>query len=465
MPRLAALLLCCLIATGASAQERHDAEAQAKGWVEAPGGGNLNPGLYTHSEAIERFQDMRIGLSIHWGPSSHGGKEISWSRGEAIPKATYDAFYQQFNPTGFDADAWVQLAKEGGMRYILLTSKHHDGFSLWPSAVTEYDIANTPFERDIVGELADATRAQGLVFGSYYSTIDWYHPDYQPYGHGGPGPLFATHDDTPNYERYLVFMKQQLRELVQDYGAEIIQLDGEWDPTWNHERGSDLYLYLRHLNDEVLVNSRVDVGRQNKDPETGLWDWRIYAGDFEERERMVDWVPTEHHDGDVFGKTETPWQAWVTIDQAQWSWNATPRLLTADEIVLDLVKTIGDNGNYLINLGPRPDGTFEPEQVAIIQEVGQWIHAHDEAIYGTRGGPFSAEGAFTSTTTGDIAFLFVLDAELEAVTLDLGDRVLNDATTYAGESVDVQQVGTNATLQLPASQETVRVFRLTMGNE
>ncbi|MEM6646207.1 MAG: alpha-L-fucosidase [Bacteroidota bacterium] len=456
--RLCATLLSLLFLCSAHAQD-----PSAPQFADAPGGGTLNPGLHTHPEAMERFQDMRIGLSIHWGPSSHGGKEISWSRGEEIPRATYDAFYQQFNPTAFDADAWVQLAKDGGMRYILLTAKHHDGFSLWPSAVTEYDIASTPFERDIVGELAEATRAQGLVFGSYYSTIDWYHPDYQPYGHGGPGPLFETDDATPDFEPYLDFMRAQLRELIDGYGAEIIQLDGEWEPTWNHERGSALYRYLRQVNNEVIVNSRVDVGRQNRDPETGLWDWRIYAGDFEERERMVDWVPQEHHEGDVFGRGDTPWQAWVTIDQAQWSWNATPRLLTAAEILRDLVKTIGDNGNFLINLGPRPDGSFEPEQVARIREVGQWVKAHEDAIYGTRGGPFAREDAYTSTAKGDVVFLYVLDPTLRILDLEAGTQTLATAALYNGQAVAAQAADGRIQLHIPLDEAGgIRVLRLEM---
>lgn len=425
-----------------------------------PGGGNLNPGLYTHPESIEKFQDLRVGLSIHWGPSSLGGKEISWSRGEEIPKETYDQFYKKFNPTEFDANEWVQLAKDGGMKYILLTSKHHDGFSLWPSEYTDYNISNTPYKKDIVKALAEASQENDIVFGSYYSIIDWYHPDYEPYGHGGPGDLIKAQADSPNFNRYLSFMKSQLRELVVDYGAEIIQLDGEWDPSWNHQIGSDLYLYLRKLNDKVLVNNRTDVGREHLNPETGMWDWRIYAGDFDERERMVDWVQKESH---VFGKSDNPWQAWVTIDQAQWSYNETPRLLSADEVLVDLLKTIGDNGNYLINLGPEPDGQFNKEQVKIVKQVGSWIKAHDKAIYATRGGPFSQEGVYTSTIKDNHLYLFVLDESLTKLSIDKVKKPVQKVSTYQGKPLSFTHSGQSLDIKLPSTgADKIRVIKLTL---
>ncbi len=423
------------------------------------GGGDLNPGLHTNKASIEHFQDMRIGLSIHWGPSSLGGKEISWSRGKEISKDEYDSFYQSFNPTGFDAAEWVNLAKAGGMQYILLTSKHHDGFSLWPSAVSPYTIAHTPFSRDIVGELSSACQAGELLFGSYYSIIDWYHPDYQPYGHGGPGKLYETDARTPDFERYLAFMKAQLAELVHIYGARIIQFDGEWDPTWNHELGSDLYRYVRELDDTVLVNSRVDVGRYGGQGEGSPWDWTVYAGDYEERERMVDWVGRDSH---VFGQSDVSWQAWVTIDQAQWSWNATPRLLTATEIIIDMLKTVGDGGNYLINLGPRPDGTFEPEQEKTIRAFGQWVGQYAAAIYGSRAGFLAKENHYTSTQRGDTLFLFVFPSPDNTLTLPLRRDTILKVEHYGGDPLQLEfNAQGEAVLTLPpADHHGMWVLRL-----
>jgi alpha-L-fucosidase len=442
-PALRSIALACAICLTAPAF------AQAA----KPGGGDLNPGLYTHPQSIKKFEDMKVGLSVHWGPSALGGKEISWARNKEIPTATYDNFYKEFNPTKFNAQSWMQLMKDGGMKYIILTSKHHDGFALWPSKYTDYDMANTPSRRDLVREISTAAKKNGIVFGSYYSIIDWYHPDYSPNEHGGPGPLIKAQADSPNFDRYVEFMKGQLRELVVDYGAEIIQFDGEWDKTWNHQRGSELYKYVRDLNPKSLVSSRVDVGRYHLDEKTKQWNFGVYAGDFDERERMVDWIVGET--SGVFGKSQNPWQAWVTIDQAQWAWNATPRLLTPNEMIIDLVKTVGDGGNYLINMGPRADGTFEPEQEALIRNLGRWIKANGDSIYGTKAGPFSKEGDYTSTAKGKAVTLFVINPKLDEITLDAGAVKLGKAT-----GATVTKSNGKYTIKLAAAgTDPVRVVR------
>lgn len=439
-------LLSLLIAVNSNAQ------------LSQMGGGDLNPELKTDQMALKKFLDMRVGLSIHWGPSSIGGEEISWSRDKEIPKEVYDNYYKLFNPVNFNANEWVQLAIDGGMKYISLTSKHHDGFSLWPTAYSEYDIASTPFGKDIVWQLSVACQSKGVVFGSYYSIIDWYHADYQPYSHGGPGKLSKAVAGEPDFENYIAYMKNQLQELVEVYGAEFIQFDGEWEETWNHERGSDLYRFMKNLDPGVLVNNRVDVGRQNHDEETNTWNWKVYAGDFEERERMVEWVGRET---EVHGRSKVPWQAWVTIDKAQWSYNETPKLLSAEEIIIDLLTTIGDNGNYLINLGPRPDGTFHPEQVETIREVGSWLKSYAEGIYGTRGGPFAEKGRYTSTKKGKEVFVFVLDAVLKDLRLKTDSYTIQAVTNYQGEAQNFEIEEEETVIDLKDLEESgVRVLRL-----
>ncbi|MEX0324143.1 MAG: alpha-L-fucosidase [Puniceicoccaceae bacterium] len=426
------------------------------------GGGDLNPGIHANRDSLEAFQDMRVGLSIHWGPSSLGGKEISWARGTDIPRETYDAYYKEFRPVNFNAREWVTLAKAGGMRYISLTSKHHDGFSLWFSSVTDYDMESTPLKRDIVRELADACSEAGIVFGSYYSIIDWYHPDYHPQSHGGPGELIPAKADAPVFERYLRFMKTQLRELIVDYGAKIIQFDGEWEHTWNHVLGSDLYLYCRKLNDEVLVNSRTDIGRMVKQKIGGDWDWTTYAGDYEERERMVEWVEGEH--ADVQGMSEIPWQAWVTIDRLQWSYNETPGLMSPSEVVHDLLAIVGDNGNYMINLGPRPDGSFHPEQVAVVREVGDWLKYHGLGIYGTRGGPWRETGSYTSTVRDGCVYLFVLDPSKTGIVLPLQDKKVTSVEPFGQSSstasIKVSEEGLHLHFQGKPDTMGVRAFQI-----
>lgn len=412
------------------------------------GGGELNPGIYTNPQSLERFNDLRVGLSIHWGPNVVAGKEISWSRGKETPKADYDAFYKQFNPTKFNADEWVKLMADFGMKYVVITAKHHDGFSMWHSDYSPYDIALTPFKRDILKELSDACRKKGIVFGTYYSTLDWYHPDYQPYGHGGPGNLFPTFSDTPNQTRYWIYAKNQIRELITKYQSQLMQFDGDWDSTWTHQIGSDMYLYVRKLNDAVLVNSRTDKGRYPPPPYSKKEPWRadVFAGDFEERERFTSNLSQEVPD--LLSKTTNPWQAWVTVDKSQWSWKANPTLLSPREIIVDLVQTVGSGGNYLINIGPRPDGTFEPGIVANMKEVGKWVKAHGEAIYGTRAGAFAEEGKFTSTQKGNTTTLFILDETTEQVTLRSAGRKLRSVKNELGQVVNFQIVGNNILIKL-----------------
>ncbi|MBC7889651.1 MAG: alpha-L-fucosidase [Ferruginibacter sp.] len=426
------------------------------------GGGELNPGIYSNPQSIKKFQDMRFGLSIHWGPNSVAGKEISWSRGKETPVAEYDNFYRQFNPTKFNADEWVKMMEDFGMKYTIITSKHHDGFSMWHSEYSAYDVAATPFRRDILKELSDACGKKGIVFGTYYSSLDWYHPDYQPYGHGGPGLLFSKDGDTPNQNRYWIYAKNQIRELITKYHAQIIQFDGDWDKTWTHEIGSDMYLYIRKLNDMVLVNSRTDKGRNPPPPYSAKEPWRadIFAGDFEERERFTNNFPDEKIK--IISKSPNPWQAWVTVDKSQWSWKPDPALLTPKEIIIDLLKTIGDGGNYLINIGPRPDGTFEPVIVANMKVVGNWVKAHGDAIYGTLGGDFSEEGKFTSSQKGTTTNLFVFDDAIEHLTLNCGNRKLLSLKNEKGQAVNFKQLDSNVMVKLDKNiGDFLRVYTLT----
>jgi alpha-L-fucosidase len=425
------------------------------------GGGELNPGIFTNQKSIEKFQDLRFGLSIHWGPNVIAEKEISWSRGDITHKEVYDNFYKQFNPTKFNADEWVKLIQDFGMKYVIITTKHHDGFSMWHSEFSEYDIAATPFKRDVLRELSDACQKKGVVLGTYYSTLDWYHPDYQPYGHGGTGDLFPKQADTPNQDRYVIYMKNQLRELVTKYNTEIIQFDGDWDSTFTHRLGSDLYVYLRKLNDKILVNSRTDKGRYSapRFPNKSGWRPEIYAGDFEERERITtNFNEVESH---ILGKTPYPWQAWVTVDKSQWSWKPNPTLLNYQEIIVDLLKTVGDNGNYLINIGPRPEGTFEPKIIENMTKVGAWVKQNAEAIYGTRGGDFVVEGKYTSTRKGNIIHLFVLDNSLENIELNTPLKILK-ASDSSKNTLKTNALNGKINLQIgkAKSNDFVRVFTL-----
>ncbi|GAB3655111.1 hypothetical protein GCM10028791_26140 [Echinicola sediminis] len=421
------------------------------------GGGDLNPDLTAPKEAQEEWMDRRIGLSVHWGPSALGGEEISWSRDSKIPKETYDNYYKSFNPDKFDADEWAKLMKKWGIKYMAPTSKHHDGFSLWFSAFTEYDMENAQLKIDIMEELASACKKNNIMLGAYYSNLDWYHPDWFPYQYGGPGPLFEKKEDSPNLDRYFTFFENQVIELIRKYDLDFLQFDGEWDSTYTHEVGSRLYRRFHEEKKEILLSSRIDIGRRSAGHGNHLeMDGEKYAGDYQERERVV------NHGNNVISWLDHPWQAWVTIDKSQWSYNPDPKLMSADELIRDLVSVIGNNGNYMINLGPRPDGSFEPEQIALMDEMGRWLKTHGEAVYGTRGGPFYPFDEGVSTRKGKKAWLFLLDPKAEKVVLPkLSQNLISAKLFGTDQSISFETDKLNLRFRIPQQPSMpVRVIEL-----
>lgn len=423
------------------------------------GGGDLNPDLKAPAEAQRKWQDLRVGLSVHWGPSSLGGKEIGWSRGTKIPAQEYDAFYKQFNPYKFNADEWCRLLKRWGMRYISPTAKHHDGFALWFSDYSTYTMENAARKVDIMAELKAACEKQGIVLGAYYSNIDWYHPDWTPNDFGGPGPLFEKQADSPNLERYFKYMENQVCELINKYDLAFVQFDGEWDSTYTHEIGSRMYRRFHEVKPDVLLNSRIDIGRRMAGPNNHVeMDGVKYAGDFQDRERLV------NYGNNITKWCDHPWQAWVTIDKKQWSYNPTPQLMGADELIEDMIHVIGSNGNYMINLGPGPDGSFAPEQIALMDTLGMWLEKHAETVYGTRGGPYYPFQGGVSTRKGNKAWIFVTDNNLKTIELPSLPQKIHSASDYeTKKKIKMEQTEERTLFTLPKSSETksVRIIQLT----
>jgi alpha-L-fucosidase len=362
------------------------------------GGGEANPDLTTNREALKNFQDMRFGMFIHWGPVSLRGKEISWSRGREIPKEEYDRLYLEFNPEHFSAEAWVGAARAAGMKYLIITSRHHDGFSLWDSEFTDYDMAATPYGKGILKELAEECRRQGIRFGTYYSICDWYRDDY-PVEY--PSDDYTFHEtrnmDAATREQmdhYIVFMKNQLQELVRDYHSFLIWFDGEWEWAWTHEMGMDMYAYLRGLNDDLLINNRVDKGRRGmEDNERSA----RFAGDFATPEQQIGAFDNKF-----------AWETCMTIGE-QWAWKPDDALKSPRECIHTLLQTVGGDGNLLFNVGPMPDGRIEPRQVEILTGMGEWLSRNGEAVYGTRGGPYLPTDDLVSTHKADKIYIHLLN--------------------------------------------------------
>jgi len=402
------------------------------------GGGGLNPNLQTNAKAIEKWQDARFGLSVHWGPVALRGMEIGWSRSDQIPTEEYDLLYKEFNPVLFDAKEWIQLVKDSGFRYVTFVSKHHDGFVMWHTKQTDYNISNTPFHRDWLKELADECRRQGVTFGIYYSILDFYQYDYSPYGHGGPGFIL---DRKPDFDGYVDYMKNMLKELIQDYGSEIILFDGEWDPTWNHTRGSDLYRFLRGVRDDIVISSRVDKGRYGEGTtENQLWwDHDKYAGDYQEREQYIG------------GFASYPWESWITLGD-QWAWKANDKYKSADDCIRLLVRSAGGNGNFNLNVTPMPDGRFEQRQKDILLKIGAWLKASGESIYSTRGGPFEPGQWGASTNHDSKVYLHILSWPRETLRLPPVKQTFKSARRLNGGEIQWKQTDSGLEISLPATQ-------------
>ena len=328
------------------------------------------------------WRDARFGMFIHWGlyavPAGQWGQDThhaEWIRTSAqIPLGTYDALVGQFNPVNFDAAAWARMAREAGMKYIVITTKHHDGFCLWDSAHTDFDVMSTPFKRDIIRELADAARAEGRQIGFYHSIMDWHHPDYLPRRDWET----SRASDDADFERFEEYLHAQVTELLTNYGPiGVMWFDGEWEQTWTQQRGRDLYALCRRLQPDIIVNNRVAKAR---DGMAGLSLGGQFAGDFGTPEQEV--PPT--------GLPGVDWESCMTMND-HWGYNAFDHnWKSTTDLVRTLVDIASKGGNYLLNVGPRADGTFPPEAVDRLREIGAWMRQHGSAITGTRAGPFGS---------------------------------------------------------------------------
>ena len=380
----------------------------------------------SHDPRLTWWQEARYGMFIHWGPVSIKGTEIGWSRGREVPVDEYDLLYKSFNPTKFSAKEWVKIAKDAGMKYMVLTAKHHDGFCLWDTEVTDYNIMNTPFGLDVVKELSEECKKEGIVFCTYYSILDWYHPDYNAFGtHGGPGWELPA-DLQPDMNRYNRFLKTQMDELINNYGPlGIMWYDGEWEDPWTHEMGKDLYKYVRALQDNIIINNRVDKGRKGMEGIT-LTD-KKYEGDYDTPEQEI-------------GKyqTDRPWESCITITK-QWAWKPDDELKSFEECIRTLVQTVGGDGNLLLNVGPMPNGKIEARQEQRLKEIGEWLTEYGESIYGTRGGPFEPGKWGVSTRKKNLIYLHVLNPKGGKLKLPPLDQKVKKASIFHGNELLFKQ--------------------------
>jgi alpha-L-fucosidase len=352
-------------------------------------------------DPMEWWREARFGLFIHWGlyaiPAGEWNGETNhaeWIRTTAqIPLETYNKFVPQFNPVKFDADAWVTMAKNAGMKYIVITSKHHDGFCLFDSKHTDYDVMSTPFQRDIMKELSDACRKQGLKMCWYHSIMDWHHPDYLPRREW-------EKDRSPegaDFDRFRTYLKGQLDELVNNYGEiGVLWFDGEWEDTWNHEYGQDLYHYVKGLQPNIIINNRVDKGRSGM---AGLTKEGEFMGDFGTPEQEIP----------ATGLPDTDWETCMTMNN-HWGYNKNDdNWKSIEDLLHKLADIASKGGNFLLNIGPTAEGLFPQASIERLAQMGAWMKVNGESVYETKASPFKHLdwGRCTQKAMGDDTRLYL----------------------------------------------------------
>jgi len=353
-------------------------------------------------EARRWFQDAKFGMFIHWGVYSVIGDGEWVMNNKKIAVSEYEKLGPQFNPSSFNAAEWVGLAKSAGMKYITITSKHHDGFAMFGSKVSDYDIVDrTPYHKDPIRMLADECHKQGIKLFFYYSELDWHNPDYYPRGRTGRD---AGRPEAGAWQKYLDYMNGQLRELLTNYGdIGGIWFDGWWDRPDADWQLARTYGLIHSLQPAALVGNN-----HHRLP---------FAGeDFQMFEKDLPGKKTAEFNKDSEVGT-LPLETCETMNRS-WGYNQNDKnFKSTRQLVQYLVNAAGANANFLLNIGPKPDGTIQPEFVSGLKDLGRWLAKNGDAIYGTRGGPITPRPWGVTTQKGNKVYIHILDWQDPAILL------------------------------------------------
>ncbi|MGE6226150.1 alpha-L-fucosidase [Paenibacillus chitinolyticus] len=332
--------------------------------------------MSTREQRTRWFLQDRFGMFIHWGLYSIPARG-EWIRGnERMSYEQYQVYFDEFDASRYEPKKWAKAAKAAGQKYAVLTTKHHDGFCLFDSKLTDFKATNTPAGRDLVREYVDAFREEGIRVGLYYSIIDWHHDDYPGYGD-------KAHPDRDNeaaknkpidFDRYLDYMHGQVKELLTNYGKiDIMWFDFSYDDmTGEKWRATELIRMIRSIQPDIIIDNRLGGNIRAAEPEE-------YAGDFFSPEQIIPPGGIVDEKGEV-----VPWEACITLND-NWGYHAADKnYKSAKQVIRTLVECVSKNGNLLLNVAPDAKGEVNRETLEVLDEVGEWLRLNGDSIYGCK---------------------------------------------------------------------------------
>ena len=385
-------------------------------------------------KAREWFQDAKFGLFVHWGVYSVLGKGEWVMNNDKMTASDYQTLPARFNPVNFNAAEWVATVKNAGQKYITITSKHHDGFAMWGTKQNKWNIVDaTPYGKDPLQALAAECRNQGVKLFFYHSHLDWTHPDYFPRGRTGQASGRAQSGD---FNRYLDFMDAQLTELLTNYG-EIggIWFDGIWDRKDADWRLRKTYDLIHKLQPQALIGNNHHLA-----PFEGE-DFQMFEKD----------LPGQNAAG-FSGEAKIGKLPLETCDTIGVAWGYNPnekKLKSTKQLLHTLIRAAGSNANFLLNVGPKPDGTIQDEFSARLKEIGTWLGTYGESIYGTRGGPVGPRPWGVTTAKGNKVYVHLLDWPDRMLAIPSLGKPVKSARVMGGAPVRAQVVDNGLLLHLP----------------
>jgi len=384
------------------------------------------------AQRIEWFTRARFGMFIHWGLYAIPARG-EWVRSiEKLTIEDYQPYFEEFNPINYNPRKWAALAKKAGMKYAVMTTKHHDGFCLFDSKLTDYKATNTSAGRDLIKEYVEAFRDEGLKVGFYYSLLDWHHPDYPAYGdrHHPMRENEAWKNKKHDFSKYLEYMHGQVRELLTNYGKiDIIWYDFSYDnmsgETW---KATELVKMTRSLQPDIIVDNRLGGNIRSVNPE-------IYAGDFACPEQIIPPEGVVNEAGEPI-----PWEACITMNN-HWGYAAADKdYKSPKQLIRALVECVSKGGNLLLNVGPNAKGEIPQESVDILLRIGEWMSKNGDSIYncGNAGLPKPEWGRYTRN--GNKLYAHIFDRGIGPIALQgLNANVKKARLLADGSEVNIDQ--------------------------